>query len=405
MTRSHRRAAAFGSALAAAALAACSDGGGAAQHWVGTWSSSPLCMRAAQLLGLPEGTRFDDQSIRMIVHTSLGGDRVRVKLTNQCGDGPLDIGAAAVGIRDEGASIVPATARTLSFAGRASVTVPAGSTVTSDPIDLALPALADLAITLYLPVETLPSTSHPQSARGYVSDAGDFTGATDGAPFRTPTQHWFFLDTVEVLRQDDASAIVAFGDSVTEGTGTTFDANRRWPDFLARRLVAAGMSRGVLNQGIDGNKVLNSLLGDSALVRFDRDALDQAGVKYIILLEGINDIGLGNPDVSAEQIIAGYRELIDRAHARGIQIFAATLTPAEDNPYSFYEPYDESKRVLVNQFIRTGGAFDAVLDFAAAVSDPADPAHWRTGLSPDSLHPSDAGAEIMAETVDLALFR
>ena len=363
-----------------------------------------MCLRAAKLLGLPETTVFEDQSIRMIVHTSVGGARVRVKLTNQCGDGPLAIGAATVGLRDSGASIRAGTNRALSFDGRSSVAIPAGSTVTSDPVDLDLPALGDLAITLYLPEETVPTTSHPQAARGYVAGPGDFTAATDAAPFRTPTQHWFFLDAVEVLPQRAAAAIVAFGDSVTEGTGTTFDTNRRWPDFLARRLVAAGIDLGVLNQGINGNKVLNSLLGDSALVRFDRDALGQAGVKYVILLEGINDIGLGSPDVTAEQIIAGYRELIERAHAQGVEIFGATLTPAKDNPYSFYEPYEESKRLLVNQFIRDGGEFDAVLDFAAAVSDPADPEHWRKGLSGDALHPSDAGAEIIADTIDLELF-
>jgi lysophospholipase L1-like esterase len=151
--------------------------------------------------------------------------------------------------------------------------------------------------------------------------------------------------------------------------------------------------------------VLHSLLGDSALARFDRDVLGQAGVKYVILLEGINDIGLGNPDVTADQIIAGYRELIDRAHARGLAIFGGTLTPAEGNPYAFYKSYDESKRRAVNQFIREGGAFDAVLDFAGAVSDPANPSRWKIGLSADSLHPSDAGAEVIANQIDLALFR
>jgi lysophospholipase L1-like esterase len=259
-------------------------------------------------------------------------------------------------------------------------------------------------ITLYLPSDTLPSTSHPQAASGYVSGEGDFTSAIDGAAFQTITQHWFFLASVDVLVSGDVAAIVAFGDSVTEGTGTTFDANRRWPDFLSRRLVAANQSFGVLNQGINGNKVLNSLLGDAALVRFDEDVLGQAGVKYMILLEGINDIGMGYPDVTADQVIAGYRELSDRAHAKGLKIFGGTLTPAEGNPYQFYAPYDESKRVAVNRFIRESGAFDAVVDFAAAVSDPVDPSRWGQGLSGDSLHPNDAGAEALADAVDLSLF-
>jgi len=374
-------------------------------RWTGTWSTSPLCFQAATLLGLPPSTQFENQSVRMIVHTSIGGDRIRVKLTNQCGTAPLQIGAATVGIRDTGARIRSGTDRTLSFAGQPSVAIPAGATVTSDPVALALPALSDLAITLYLPTKTLPDTSHPQAATGYLSDAGNFTQDVDGAAFQKTVRQWFFLDDVEVHASSAAGAIVAFGDSIIDGAGTTYDANTRWPDFLARRLVAANKQFGVLNQGINGNKVLNSLLGDSALARFDRDVLGQAGAKYVILLEGINDIGLGNPDVTADQVIAGYRELIDRAHVAGLTIFGGTLTPAEGNPYPFYAPYDESKRVAINQFIRESGAFDAVLDFAAAVSDPADPAHWRTGLSDDSLHPSDAGAEVIADAIDLSLFR
>lgn len=371
-------------------------------HWVGTWSTSPVCFQAATLLGLPPSTRFDDQSLRMVVRTSLGGDAVRVRLTNTCGATPLEIGAAAVGMRETGPRIRADTARPLTFAGQPSVAIPAGGTVTSDPVALALPPSSDLAVTLHLPAMTLPSTSHPQAATGYLA-AGDVTANLDGAPFSTTVRQWFFLDAVEVLAPGAAAAIVALGDSIIDGTGTTFDANRRWPDVLARRLLAAGRPLGVLNQGINGNRLLSSLLGDSALARFDRDVLGQAGVRYVILLEGINDIGV-LADVTADQIIAGYRELIDRAHAAGLRIFGGTLTPAKDNPYAFYAPYDEAKRVAVNQFIRESGAFDAVLDFAAAVSDPLDPAHWKAGFSPDALHPSDLGAEAMANAIDLSLF-
>ena len=373
--------------------------------WVGTWSASPLCFHAATLLGLPASTQFDDQSVRMIVHTSIGGSALRLKLTNQCGDIPLAIGAATLGIRETGASIRPQTDRTLTFAGQPSVTIPAGSTTTSDPVTLALPPLSDLTVTLYLPGPTIPTTSHPQAATGYVSGRGDFTHALDGTQFQPAVRQWFFLDSVEVLAGDGAGAIVAFGDSIIDGAGSTYDANTRWPDFLARRLVDAHKDLGVLNQGINGNKVLNSLLGDSALARFDTDVLGQAGTKYAILLEGINDIGLGDPDVTADQIIAGYHELIDRAHAGGLTIIGGTLTPAEGTPYPFYKPYDEAKRQAVNQFIRESGAFDAVVDFDRAVDDPADPSHWRSGLSNDSLHPNDAGAEVLADAIDLSLFR
>ena len=378
--------------------------GGPTGSWVGTWSASPLCFQAATVLGLSRSTKFDDQTIRMVVHASIGGDAVRVRLTNHCGEVPLEIGAASIGIRESESSIRAGTERTLRFDGRGAVVIPPGETLTTDPVELGVPALGDLAISIYLPGETVPTTSHPQAARSFVSGRGDFTADVAGGAFGSVVPHWFFLDAVEVVARDDAAAVVAFGDSVTEGTGTTFDANRRWPDFLARRLVVANRTLGVLNQGINGNRVLNTLLGDSALARFDRDVLGQAGVKYVILLEGINDIGLGSPDVTAEQIITGYEELIERAHARGLAIFGGTLTPAEGNPYAFYAPYDESKRVAVNRFIREGGAFDGVVDFAAAVSDPSNPARWRPGLSVDALHPSDAGAEALANAVDLTLF-
>ncbi len=340
----------------------------------------------------------------MVVHTSIGGDDVRVRLTNGCGSTPLQIGAATVGLRDAGPRIHPGTDRRLRFGGRRSVSIPAGSTATSDPVGLALPASSDLAITVYLPMATDPSTSHPQAATGYVSGAGDFTRDVDGTAFPTTVRQWFFLDAVDVLTRGDAAAIVAFGDSIIDGAGSTYDANTRWPDFLARRLVDATKPFGVLNQGINGNKVLSSLLGDSALARFDRDVLGQTAVKDVILLEGINDIGLA-PTATAEQVIAGYQELVARAHAAGLGIFGATLTPAADNPYSFYAAYDETKRQAINQFIRDAGAFDAVIDFAAAVEDPADPSHWKAGFSADALHPSDAGAEAMGDAIDLSLFQ
>jgi len=377
----------------------------AAQHWVGTWSTSPLSFTAATLFGLPATTHFDNQSLRMIVHTSIGGDTVRVKLTNQYGDTPLPIGAATLGIRDTGASVRADTLRTLTFAGQPAVSIPAGATVTSDEVALAVPPLSDLAISVYLPQATVPTTSHPQAATGYLSSAGDFTDAIDDASFQTTVRQWFFLDSVEVLASSDAGAIVAFGDSIADGAGSTYDANTRWPDFLARRLVSEDKPFGVLNQGINGNKVLNSLLGDSALLRFDKDVLGQAGVKYVIMQEGINDIGVGHPDVTADQITAGYHELIDRAHAAGLKIFGGTLTPAEGTTIPFYQSYDESKRQAVNQFIRESGAFDAVVDFDAAVRDPARPTRWRDGLSQDALHPSDAGAEVLADAVDLSLFQ
>lgn len=374
-------------------------------HWVGTWSTSPLSFQAASLFGLSASTRFENQTLRMIVRTSLGGDAVRVRLSNDFGDTPLSIGAASVGLRATGASLVAGTAHPLTFGGHTSVTIPPHATITSDPIPMTLPPQSDLAVTFYLPALTVPTTSHPQAATGYVSGAGDFTADVDGTSFGTTVRQWFFLDAVDVRAPLDRSSIVAFGDSIIDGAGSTYDANTRWPDFLARRLLDAGKPFGVLNQGINGNKVLNSLLGDSALTRFDRDVLGQAGVKYVIFLEGINDIGLGAPDVTADQVIAGYRNLIARAHAAGLKIFAGTLTPAKDTPIPFYAPYNEAKRAAINEFIRTGGEFDAFFDYDAAVRNPADPVHWLPGFSTDGIHPTDAGAEAIANATDLSLFQ
>ncbi len=394
-------------ALVVVALSACGDddgGGSGGAKWVGTWNSAPMCFGPATILGLPRDLEFDDQSIRQVVRTSIGGGRVRVRLSNECGDEPLEVAAASVGITESGANIRPGTERTLTFESQASVTIPAGESVMSDRVDLELPSLTDLTITLYLPGQTTPTSSQPLAALSYLSETGNFTEVIDDTPFQQPLRHWVFLDAVEVLAQGNASAVVAFGDSVTEGTGTTFAANRRWPDILSRRFVEAGKNIGVLNEGINGNKLLTGFLGAPAVNRFDEDVLEYAGVKYVILLIGINDIGTGNPDVAAEEMIEGYRDIIRRARDAGLQIFGGTLTPAEHTPFSFYEPYEEAKRVEVNRFIRESGEFDAVFDFAAAVEDPEDSTRWRDGFSNDQLHPSDDATEAMASLIDLALF-
>lgn len=405
--KTHLSCAKFICALFVVALVACGDddsSGSGGEYWVGTWNSAPMCIGPARILGLPRDLEFDDQSIRQVVRTSIGGERVRVRLSNECGEEPLEIAAASVGITESGASIRPDTNRTLTFENQTSVTIPAGEIAMSDPVDLELPSLVDLTITIYLPRQTTPTSSQPLAALSYLSDTGDFTDVIDDTPFQQPLRHWVFLDAVEVLARGNASAVVAFGDSVTEGTGTTFAANRRWPDILSRRFVEAGKNIGVLNEGINGNKLLTGFLGSPAVIRFDEDVLDHAGVKYVILLVGINDIGTGNPDVTAAEMIEGYRDIIRRARQAGLQIFGGTLTPAEHTPFSFYEPYEESKRVEVNRFIRESGEFDAVFDFAAAVENPDDPTRWRDGFSIDQLHPSDAATEAMANLVDLSLF-
>jgi len=351
---------------------------------------------------------FSNQTLRQIVHTSIGGDRVRVVLSNVFGTAPLAIGAAHVALRDKGAAIVPRTGRVLTFGGSPIVNIPPGASVVSDAANLAVPPLSDLAIDVYLPGDTSssPLTMHTGALQtNYVSEAGNHTGAPD-LPGASTTTSWFFLARVEVSAPEGAGAIVAFGDSITDGTRSTPDANARWPDALARRLLAQKINLGVLNEGIAGNRVLADGAGVSALARFDRDAIAQAGASYVIVLESINDIGLGRegPCPSAGDLIAAHQQLIERAHARGMRIYGATLTPFEGAAYWTRE--GEAKRRAVNDWIRSAKAYDGVIDFDAAVRDPNAPTRIRPQYNPgDNLHMNDAGYQAMADAIDLALFR
>ena len=352
---------------------------------------------------------FDDQTMRQIVHVSIGGEQIRVLLSNAFGTEPLQIGAAHVALRDKDANIVAKTARTLTFSGRAASTIAPGAVLLSDPVQLKVPALADLAIDLYLPGNSqspaMTLTTHGGAQQtNYVSTAGNHSGAAE-FPVKEKLGSWYFLSSVEVAASSKAGAVVTFGDSITDGTRSTVDANHRWPDFLAKRLVAAKLPIGVLNQGIAGNQVLNDGAGVSALARFDRDALMQTGVTHVIVLESINDIGIArsNPSPSAEDLIAGHRQLIARAHARGLKIFGATLTPFVGAAYA--SPEGEAKRQAINEWIRTGKEYDGVVDFDKAVRDPNDPSKLRAEFNPgDNLHMNDAGYEAMANAIDLKLF-
>jgi lysophospholipase L1-like esterase len=371
-------------------------------------------------VGSQSPLHIDNQTLREVVHLTLGGSRFRVVLTNSFGTAPLTIGAAQVALRDNDASIRPGSNRPLTFGGVARVEIPAGSILVSDPVDLAAPDFADLAIDLYLPGNTAatasPLTIHPASWQtNYVSPRGNHVG-TVTMPVETTTAYrrsdglvtasWFFLARVEVLASPEAGVVVAVGDSITDGTASTIDTNNRWPDHLARRLAAAGMRMAVLNAGIGGNRVLAEGNGPSALSRFDRDVIAQPGVTHAIVLEGINDIGQARqqPSPSAEDLIAAHRQLIERAHARRITIYGATLTPFEGAGYWTEE--GEAKRQALNDWIRTGRAYDGVFDFDAAVRNPD-----RTGTlqarydSGDHLHLNAAGYQAVAGAIDLAVFR
>jgi lysophospholipase L1-like esterase len=351
-----------------------------------------------------------NQTLRQIVRTSAGGSRLRVVLSNAFGVTPLEIGAAHVAPRLKESTIAAGAGRRLTFSDRASFTIPAGAVVVSDPLDLAVPPLTDLAIDVFLPgalgAAGAPLTMHNASWQtNYVSSAGNHAG-TATLPVETTIGSWLLLARVEVLAAPGAAVVVAVGDSITDGSRSTPDANNRWPDQLARRLAArGGPSVAVLNAGIGGNRLLSEgtpQAGVNALARFDRDVLVQPGVTHVVVMEGINDIR-NPPGPSADDLIAAQRQLIARARARGLKIFGATLTPFEGD--ATWTPEREAKRQAVNQWIRTSGSFDAVIDFDAVVRDPKQPTRFLPQFdSGDHLHPGDAGYKAMGDAVDLALF-
>jgi lysophospholipase L1-like esterase len=378
------------------------------QHWVGTWATAPVAQAPDPAVNI------NNQTLRQIVHISIGGDRVRVKVSNAFGTVPLIVSAAHVAARDASERIVAGSGRPLTFSGNPAITIPAGAIALSDPVRLDARALSDLAIDLYLPGDTgattSPLTRHTGALQtNYVSTPGDFTGATT-FPVAATRVSWFFLTGVEVTTRDPVGAIVALGDSITDGTRSTPDTNRRWPDDLARRIMAQRGHRemGVLNLGIAGNRVLNEGAGPNAQSRCERDVLTQTSATHVIVLEAINDIGFENfvpaQAVSADAIIAGHRQLIERAHARGLTIIGATLTPIEGSAY--FATATEAKRQAVNAFIRTSGAYDAVIDFDLVTRDPGQPTRFLPAFdSGDHLHPSDTGYQAMADAIDLRLFR
>jgi lysophospholipase L1-like esterase len=418
MTLAGRALALFIAALALAPAAQPAAG----DRWVAAWfaASTARVDRPPSPNGTSGESRlhFHDQTLRQIVRVTAGGPRLRVAVTNTFGTAPLRIGAATIARRDRDEAIDIASVAPLTFGGARQTTVAPGAVMVSDPVTFAVPAFADLAIDLYLPDDTSaspsPLTIHPASWQtGYVSPNGNFTG-TAKLPVEATTRYrrgdglecasWFFLTRVDVTAPVDR-VVVALGDSITDGTASGLDANRRWPDWFARRLADAGIRAAVVNAGIGGNRVLQEGNGPSALARFDRDVLAQPGVTDVIVLEGINDIGQarGNPSPSAADLIAAHQQLIDRAHARGLRIYGATLTPFEGAAY--WTPAGEAKRQQLNDWIRTGQRYDGVFDFDAAVRDPEHPTHTQSRYDAgDHLHLNAAGYEAVADAIDLTRF-
>ena len=400
----------------------------AQEHWVATWTASPQQIRAQQPAGAPVAPAqpqtpappgaqfrngFDNQTVRMIVHTSIGGRRVRVQLSNAYGSEPLAVGAAHIAIRSKDAAIVPASDRALLFNGKPAALIPPGALVLSDAVDLDVPQLSDLAVSLYVPGETGVPTIHNLGLHTtYVSKQGDVTGQPS-LPAAATSQSLYWLSGVDVLAPASAAAAVAFGDSITDGARSTPDANHNWPSILAQRLLSnpATANVAIVNAGIAGNRVLRDAQGVNALARFDRDVLAQAGVKWVTLLEGINDIRNGTrPDApvnealaSADDLIAGLRQMADRAHTHGIKVIGCTLPLYGGG--DFFSDRAESFRQSVNRWIRTSGTFDAVMDFDALARDPNDPTRIRAEYDAgDHLHPNDAGYKAMADAIDLSIF-
>ena len=361
---------------------------------------------------------FSHQTIREIVHISAGGSKVRLRLSNAYGVESVAVGAAHIALSDHQSAIVPSSDHPLTFSGRPSVIIPANAMVLSDPIDMILPASADVAVSLFLPKPAAAAGIHYGAQQTSYIAAGDSTAAaslTDA----TTIASWVFLTGLDVEVPGPASSIVAFGDSITDGAKSTVDANRRWPNILANRLAARkGQSPlGVLDEGIGGNRILHDgteiRFGVNALARFTRDVLAQPGVRYVIVLEGINDIGHPGQSapldqaVTAEDLIAGLKQMIERAHEHGIKIIGATLTPfAGTSIPNYFSPEKEVKRKAVNEWIRTSRGFDGVIDFEKAVRDPANPDHMLPSYDGgDHLHPGDAGYQAMGNAIDLSLFQ
>jgi lysophospholipase L1-like esterase len=369
------------------------------EHWVGAWAAAPV--------GIPNenGLFAHDTTLRETVHLSLGGTTVRVVLTNEFGLHDLTIGGAAV------ATAATSPARPLTFNGQPGVTIPAGASALSDPIALAVAPLSDLNVLLFIPGQPVATITRHDDAQqtSLLADGNQLLQPTLSSPTKTTT--WPFLKAVEVLAPAHARAVVTLGDSITDGWRSTEDANHRWPDELARRLQADPHTANiaVLNAGISANRLIHEGFGPSALARFDRDVLGQDGVRYLIVLEGINDIGhipQGGPPfqpITLDDLKFALEQIVVRAHAHGILVFGATLTPFLGAGYA--SPAGEQMRLSENDFIRNSGLFDGVIDFDAVTRDPAKPGVFSPALdSDDHLHPNDAGYKAMGDAVDLKLF-
>ena len=375
--------------------------------WVSTWGASPSDPADA----------LNNQTIRLHVRLSLGGDRIRIRLSNRFGEGDLLVGAVHVALHGTGSGTLPGTDRVVTFSDQPSFTLAKGAQVVSDEVALTVKALQEISVSIFLPGDTGPLTIHQLGvSTTYISPPGDFTGSAV-MPVDSTSLSRYLVSEVEV-RRADAVAVVTLGDSITDGFASTVDANRRWPDFLAERLRSQQMADpnmkpvAVVDEGISGNRLLHDIFGPNAQERLDRDVLSKSHVKWVTLLEGINDLGFPGsvepnaPRVTFKQIIGAYKQIIARAHAAGLKIYGCTLTPFEGTTFAgYFAPDKEEVRVAVNSWIRNSGQFDAVIDFDKAIRDPSHPSRMLPAYdSGDHLHPNDLGYLTMANAVPLSLF-
>ena len=401
------------------------------ERWIGTWACAPMAdfvppprppAAAAPATNLantpparpafPPPPNFTDTTLRQIVHVSIGGNMLRVRFSNAFGTSPLTITSAHIALPAKDGAIDSATDKALNFNGQTSVSIPAGALFVSDPIAFALAPLSDLAITIHISDEPEGITVHPDSQAASYLQAGDSVTAAN-LPSAQHIDHWYFLNGIDVVAGKSAAAVVTFGDSITDGTRSSMNTNTRWPDDLARRLQANKKTKdlAVLNEGISGNRLLHDRSGPNALARFDRDVLAQDGVRWLIVLEGINDIGgrkfaaARHEQVpTAQDLIAAYKQIIARAHAHDIRVYGATILPYMGAFYS--TPEGEADRSAVNQWIRTSGEFDGVIDLDAVTRDTKDPSRFAVANdSGDHLHPGDAGYQTMSNAINLTLFK
>jgi lysophospholipase L1-like esterase len=380
--------------------------------WTGAWAASTVAA-SPPVFGLANWSRegFADQSVRQVVRVTRGGSKVRIRMSNVYGAAPLRLAGATVGATDDGASVRQGTLRTVTFSQSPSTVVPRGRETVSDAVPMRIAPLQRLTVTLFFAKPTGPATFHPLAFATSYRATNDHRFDQSAAAFGETSGSWYYLAGIDVVEPDgnQRGPVIAFGDSLTDGAASTMDADNRYPDELAERLVKAGRSMGVLNAGIAGNQLLNSLpgYGESAIDRFRRDVLNQPDARTVIILEGINDIAIsastGGEMVTAGQIIDAYETLIRVAHHRGIRVVGVTMTPTKGSIFpAFYTERGETVRDTVNSWIRTSGIYDAVVDLDRLFADPTDPDRMRPEYnSGDGVHPNDAGMHAIAEAIDL----